>query len=90
MVKTAGGQVSAQAQAGEQVKIKIIKPDSSSVDVSATTNQDGSYSATVDLDPGSGYVAQAHIDQDATFMAADSPAVPFDVLVARTITLTVS
>ena len=91
-IKNASGQVSIQKQAGENVVITITNPDGSqAAPVTVQTDDKGNYTAQVTLDPGTGYQAQAHIDEDAEYQAAQSQVVTFDVSKeARTITFTIA
>jgi len=88
---TFNGTVSAQSGAGEAVTIKITKPDSTIVNVTASTTVTGSFTATYNALPAGTYTAQATIPVDTVYKSVSSSIVSFTVLLLdRTITLTVS
>jgi hypothetical protein len=88
---TFSGSVSAQAAAGETVTITVTKPDGTKDVFTTTTQADLTFTVTRSYPAGIGYKAVAHIDEDAEYLAADSPEVTFDVAKApRTITLSIS
>lgn len=85
------GSVSAQASAGETVKISVTKPDGTTEVLTATTLADGSFSTSKDYAVAGNYSAVAHVDADATYMSVDSAKVTFTVtLQSRSISLNVS
>jgi len=84
------GIVSAQASAGEEVKIKITRPDNSQIVLSAFTQNDRSFSLEYSDSPGT-YSVVAEIGEDALYKAATSNVVSFTLeKLDRTITVTVS
>ena len=84
------GSVSSEVSPGEAVTITLTHPDGTPETVTATTDENGQFSASVDEAPGTGYRAIAHIDADAEYQAADSSEVSFDVSKqARTLVLQV-
>jgi hypothetical protein len=77
----------AQQNAGETVIITITAQDGTSSPVTAVTDSKAQFSVDIE-EPVGEYSAVAHIDKDADFTAADSPALTIDVeLIPRTITL---
>jgi len=84
------GSVSNEIGPGEVVTITLTHPDGTPEAVTAPTDENGQFAASVDEVPGTGYSAIAHIDADAEYQAADSPEVNFDVSKqARTLVLEV-
>lgn len=87
---TFSGKVSAQAQESETVTIKVTKPDDSEDLLTATTQADGSFSASKEYLPGD-YIAVASVEEDALYQATTSGQVLFSIeKQTRSITLDVS
>ena len=83
------GSVDAQAEAGELVTITVTRPDTTTEEVLAVTNEDLTFSVEYTNVAGD-YSAKARIEADALYQAAESPEVPFSIgKEPRTITLTV-
>ena len=91
-IENGAGALSAQAQAGETVTIVITNPDGSVEDpITAVTDANGNFTATVDMLPGTGYQAQGSTPADTEYQAVQSPVYTFDVpLGTRTMTLSFS
>lgn len=83
------GSVSAQIAEGETVTITVTLPDSTTETLTTTTLADKTFTTSKEYGAGD-YSAIAHVDENAEYLAADSPAVPFTIAKqARTITLNV-
>jgi hypothetical protein len=85
------GNVTAQAAEGEAVTITVTKPDATTEKLTTLTKADKTFQTTAEYIIPGNYAAQAHIDADAIYEAADSPIVPFTIgLQSRSISLNVS
>jgi len=86
---TFNGSQSAQAAAGETVTIVVTKPDGTTDTFTATTQADGTYSASTTYAVAGSYSAVAAGPADAQFTSWQSLPSPFTLtLQARTGTLT--
>ncbi|MHA2065560.1 MAG: hypothetical protein ACXABY_14390 [Candidatus Thorarchaeota archaeon] len=86
------GVVSNQADEGEVVTVTVTSPTGLIFSHSDLTLADGSYSVDYDYTEPGDYTAQARIEEDAVYQAAESGIVPFTVTsekLPRTITLNV-
>lgn len=85
------GTVSAQALAGETVTLKVSQAGTVIDTLTALTLADKSYSTTPKQYNVGDYTVQAHVDADASYLAADSTIVSFTVgKSSRTITVVAS
>lgn len=89
---TFSGKVSAQGAAGETVHVKVTNPAGTTTEtVNAITDASGNYSVGYNSTVGTSYKAQASVDEDADYLAAQSEIVEFNITKgARTITLQVN
>lgn len=84
------GSVSAQAEGNEVVVITVTRPDTTTEEILAVTNEGLTFSVEYQNMPGD-YSAHARVEADAVYEAAESSEVPFNIgKEPRTITLTVT
>lgn len=83
------GSVSAQVAAGELITITVTRPDTTTEEVLAVTNEDLTFSVEYENVAGD-YSAKARIEADTLYQAAESAEVSFSIgKEPRTIILTV-
>ena len=88
-IVTFTGKVNKQAAVGEAVTIHVTGPIEEAV--VTTTGADGSFSTDFVADIAGDYTGQAHVDEDAQYLAADSNIVSFTISKeVRAITLEVT
>lgn len=88
---TFSGSVSAQVSDGQTVTITVTLPDGTTETLTAKTLVDQTFSVSKEYVVVGDYSAVAHVDEDAQYLATDSPPVTFTIAKqSRTLTLTVN